>query len=184
MTQHLDSLKIGDTIDVKGPVGHFVYEGRGQYLEGKHRRTARVISLVAGGSGITPCYAVRTPCTLCASSACCARRVCCMLQDTVEEQEQRTRQLCCQAGGDCHGHDGIMHSTASNLPSPSPTQAVCRANRFGDIVMQHAGARLSHAAKAWSGWLSYPDACSSADDSRQNGFMADAPALQLPRSCV
>lgn len=31
MSQHLDTLAIGDTIDAKGPVGHFVYEGRGQY---------------------------------------------------------------------------------------------------------------------------------------------------------
>jgi nitrate reductase (NAD(P)H) len=31
MSQHLDTLAIGDTIDVKGPVGHFVYEGRGQF---------------------------------------------------------------------------------------------------------------------------------------------------------
>jgi nitrate reductase (NAD(P)H) len=31
MSQHLDSLTIGDSIDVKGPVGHFVYVGRGKY---------------------------------------------------------------------------------------------------------------------------------------------------------
>jgi nitrate reductase (NAD(P)H) len=31
MSQHLDTLAIGDTIDVKGPVGHFVYDGRGQF---------------------------------------------------------------------------------------------------------------------------------------------------------
>lgn len=31
MSQHLDSLSIGDTIDVKGPVGHFVYEGRSKF---------------------------------------------------------------------------------------------------------------------------------------------------------
>ena len=36
MSQHLDSLAVGDTIEVKGPVGHFVYEGRGTYsLNGK-----------------------------------------------------------------------------------------------------------------------------------------------------
>jgi nitrate reductase (NAD(P)H) len=31
MSQHLDTLAIGDTIDVKGPVGHFVYEGRNKF---------------------------------------------------------------------------------------------------------------------------------------------------------
>lgn len=36
MSQHLDSLSLGDTIEVKGPLGHFVYEGRGTYsLNGK-----------------------------------------------------------------------------------------------------------------------------------------------------
>jgi len=31
MSQHLDGLALGDTVEVKGPVGHFVYEGRGAY---------------------------------------------------------------------------------------------------------------------------------------------------------
>jgi hypothetical protein len=31
MSQHLDSLALGDTVEVKGPVGHFVYLGRGEY---------------------------------------------------------------------------------------------------------------------------------------------------------
>lgn len=31
MSQHLDSLAVGDTIEAKGPVGHFVYEGRGRF---------------------------------------------------------------------------------------------------------------------------------------------------------
>ncbi|GBF87848.1 nitrate reductase [Raphidocelis subcapitata] len=36
MSQHLDSLAVGDTVEVKGPVGHFVYEGRGTFsLNGK-----------------------------------------------------------------------------------------------------------------------------------------------------
>ena len=29
MSQHLDSLSLGNTIDVKGPVGHVVYDGKG-----------------------------------------------------------------------------------------------------------------------------------------------------------
>jgi nitrate reductase (NAD(P)H) len=41
MSQHLDSLAIGDTIDVKGPVGHFVYEGRGQFSLNRKPGTAK-----------------------------------------------------------------------------------------------------------------------------------------------
>jgi nitrate reductase (NAD(P)H) len=29
MSQYLDSLALGDTIEVKGPVGHVVYDGKG-----------------------------------------------------------------------------------------------------------------------------------------------------------
>lgn len=58
MSQYLDTLKIGDAIDVKGPVGHMHYLGRGRYiLEGKERFTSR-INLIAGGTGITPCYQI------------------------------------------------------------------------------------------------------------------------------
>jgi nitrate reductase (NAD(P)H) len=31
MSQHLDSMALGDTLEVKGPVGHFVYHERGTY---------------------------------------------------------------------------------------------------------------------------------------------------------
>merc|ERR1711904_623045 len=31
MSQHLDSLKIGDTIEAKGPLGEFVYEEKGKF---------------------------------------------------------------------------------------------------------------------------------------------------------
>lgn len=30
LTPHLDSLQLGDSIEVKGPVGHFSYLGRGR----------------------------------------------------------------------------------------------------------------------------------------------------------
>jgi nitrate reductase (NAD(P)H) len=58
MSQHLAGLALGDTVDVKGPVGHFVYEGRGSYLLNGKRRQASRISLIAGGTGITPCWQV------------------------------------------------------------------------------------------------------------------------------
>jgi nitrate reductase (NAD(P)H) len=52
MSQHLDTLQVGDEIHVKGPIGHFVYEGKGNYiLHGKTRGVARHLSMLAGGTG-------------------------------------------------------------------------------------------------------------------------------------
>ena len=31
MSQHLDSLKIGETVDMKGPKGHLSYLGKGKF---------------------------------------------------------------------------------------------------------------------------------------------------------
>lgn len=50
MTQHILSLKVGDTIDVKGPKGRFVYE-KNKYSH---------ISMIAGGTGITPMLQIIT----------------------------------------------------------------------------------------------------------------------------
>jgi hypothetical protein len=59
MSQHLDSLRIGDTIDAKGPLGHVHYQGQGRYtLDGEAHRASR-INMIAGGTGITPMYQVR-----------------------------------------------------------------------------------------------------------------------------
>ncbi|CAE7646635.1 NITA, partial [Symbiodinium sp. KB8] len=58
MSQHLESMKIGDSIDVKGPIGEFVYKGQGQCLVNGKPRSVREISMIAGGTGITPCYQV------------------------------------------------------------------------------------------------------------------------------
>ena len=58
MTQYLDSLPIGARVDVKGPVGHVEYAGRGGLvIDGEPRRAGRLV-MVAGGSGITPIYQV------------------------------------------------------------------------------------------------------------------------------
>lgn len=58
MSQHLDSLALGDEVEVKGPVGHFVYEGRGKISLHNKPALASHISLIAGGTGITPCWQV------------------------------------------------------------------------------------------------------------------------------
>ena len=57
-SQYLDSLKIGDTIDVKGPVGHIAYEGKGRFLINGKPKFVRKIAMLAGGTGITPMYQV------------------------------------------------------------------------------------------------------------------------------
>uniref|UniRef100_P49102 Nitrate reductase [NADH] 3 n=1 Tax=Zea mays TaxID=4577 RepID=NIA3_MAIZE len=58
MTQYLDSLPVGAHVDVKGPLGHVEYVGRGGFvIDGKPRKAGR-LAMVAGGSGITPIYQV------------------------------------------------------------------------------------------------------------------------------
>lgn len=56
MSQFLDRLKPGDTVQVIGPRGHFVYEGRGQFeiVNGRRPPRATQLGLIAAGSGITP----------------------------------------------------------------------------------------------------------------------------------
>jgi nitrate reductase (NAD(P)H) len=58
MSRWLDSLAVGDTVNVKGPVGHFVYEGNGVCSVHRKRVVARAMTFIAAGTGITPCYAV------------------------------------------------------------------------------------------------------------------------------
>ncbi|KAJ4753487.1 Nitrate reductase [Rhynchospora pubera] len=58
MSQHLDSLPIGSTIDIKGPLGDIEYCGRGHFLVDGERRFAKRLAMIAGGTGITPIYQV------------------------------------------------------------------------------------------------------------------------------
>lgn len=60
MTQYLESLNIGDSIDVRGPSGHLVYRGKGAFdikedKKGPVKETrVKRVSMIAGGTGITP----------------------------------------------------------------------------------------------------------------------------------
>jgi len=60
MSQHLDKLKIGDCMLMKGPKGHLDYIGRGKFTikktpkEPKKKYSAKKIGMIAGGTGITP----------------------------------------------------------------------------------------------------------------------------------
>ena len=63
MSQHLDSLSIGDSMEMKGPKGHLTYLGRGTFTVKQMRkplqtRTAKHFGLIAGGTGITPCLQI------------------------------------------------------------------------------------------------------------------------------
>ncbi|KFO08224.1 NADH-cytochrome b5 reductase 3, partial [Balearica regulorum gibbericeps] len=61
MSQYLDSLKIGDTIDFRGPSGLLVYKGKGSEFAIRPEKKAEAVTkkvkyvgLIAGGTGITP----------------------------------------------------------------------------------------------------------------------------------
>jgi len=59
MSQHLESLNIGDSIDVKGPIGRFEYLGHGKFQIKKGRdlvvpHQAKRFAMIAGGTGLTP----------------------------------------------------------------------------------------------------------------------------------
>jgi cytochrome-b5 reductase len=62
MSQYLDWLKIGDKIDVKGPLGKFAYKGKGTYERKVGPawvpNTVKHFGMVCGGTGITPMYQV------------------------------------------------------------------------------------------------------------------------------
>lgn len=60
MSQHLEQMKIGDTIDFRGPSGLTVYKGHGRFAVRPDKksppkeRVFKRISMIAGGTGITP----------------------------------------------------------------------------------------------------------------------------------
>ncbi|XP_002160297.3 NADH-cytochrome b5 reductase 3 [Hydra vulgaris] len=59
MTQYLENMKIGDTIDVRGPSGYLSYIGCGEFKVEEPKKPTRTmkcknLGLIAGGTGITP----------------------------------------------------------------------------------------------------------------------------------
>lgn len=58
MSNILDCMAIGEEIEIRGPTGDIIYNGQGNFrIEGKDMAFKR-ISLVLGGSGITPGYSL------------------------------------------------------------------------------------------------------------------------------
>jgi NAD(P)H-flavin reductase len=58
MSRYLYGLQVGDTVEMKGPVGHLRYgdDGPGSFMRGQRRKFEGVthIAMIAGGTGITP----------------------------------------------------------------------------------------------------------------------------------
>ncbi|XP_043822383.1 NADH-cytochrome b5 reductase 3 isoform X2 [Dromiciops gliroides] len=60
MSQYLESLKIDDTIDFRGPSGLLVYHGKGKFAIRPDKKsepaikTVKSVGMIAGGTGITP----------------------------------------------------------------------------------------------------------------------------------
>jgi len=56
MTQLLDQLKIGAKLQVKGPSGPIMYLGENKFLAHGNFVRANFLSMIAGGTGITPIF--------------------------------------------------------------------------------------------------------------------------------
>ncbi|XP_028649742.1 NADH-cytochrome b5 reductase 2 [Erpetoichthys calabaricus] len=60
LSQYLNSMKIGDTVDFRGPNGLLIYKGRGNFAVRPDKKSdakrihVKHIGMLAGGTGITP----------------------------------------------------------------------------------------------------------------------------------
>lgn len=60
MSQYMDTLKVGDKIDIQGPIGMHEYLGKGKFVSGKKEHTCKKLGMMAGGTGLTPMLQVMT----------------------------------------------------------------------------------------------------------------------------
>jgi len=54
MSQYLESLNIGDEIDIAGPFGRIGYLGHGRFVIGRKEYRFPNVGMIAGGTGVTP----------------------------------------------------------------------------------------------------------------------------------
>lgn len=60
LTQYLNDLPLGQTVDVRGPSGRLIYNGEGEFSIRADKKSepstvrAKKVNMIAGGSGITP----------------------------------------------------------------------------------------------------------------------------------
>eukprot|EP00924_Labyrinthula_sp_SR-Ha-C_P004348 augustus_masked-scaffold_3-processed-gene-21.90-mRNA-1 protein AED:0.05 eAED:0.05 QI:0/-1/0/1/-1/1/1/0/293 len=60
VSRQLDSFKVGDTMEIQGPFGRIEYLGKGKFKLGRNVVHKPKVSMMAGGSGITPMYQILT----------------------------------------------------------------------------------------------------------------------------
>lgn len=59
VSQYLDTMTIGDSIAIKGPIGSFTYNGQGHYSHASGRKGKCLqIGMICGGTGLTPMYQI------------------------------------------------------------------------------------------------------------------------------
>ena len=59
MSAYLDTVEVGDKVTMEGPIGKIIYTGEGNFVKMKKPlNKVSKIGLLAGGSGITPVYAI------------------------------------------------------------------------------------------------------------------------------
>jgi NAD(P)H-flavin reductase len=56
LTPYIETLKVGDLINIEGPYGRFGYEENGTVIIDEEKMPMKRLFFMAGGSGITPCY--------------------------------------------------------------------------------------------------------------------------------
>ena len=56
MSQHLESLAVGDLVTMKGPSGRIEYLEKGSFKLGRVQQRFKHVGMIAGGTGITPMY--------------------------------------------------------------------------------------------------------------------------------
>lgn len=56
MSQYLDSMKIGQAIDFRGPIGKIQYTGDGKFVVSRKEKQYKHIGMVAGGTGVSPMF--------------------------------------------------------------------------------------------------------------------------------
>jgi cytochrome-b5 reductase len=56
LTQYMDKMQLGDTLDFRGPTGKIIYERDGVFTIHGEKKQYTNIGCITGGSGVTPCF--------------------------------------------------------------------------------------------------------------------------------
>ena len=58
LSQAIEAIPVGHSIDFKGPIGKFEYLGNGHYILNGRKKTTKRFLMICGGSGVTPIYQI------------------------------------------------------------------------------------------------------------------------------